>query len=141
MISKLEQVISLSLSLSLSLSIVLLCPDLGNSVNKGRIEFSQALGEQNHSTDSANNSVTSLEGGYPEGSIATVTCNEGYRTDGSCIICHNGFWSRRVPECTSESLFLELYHALPFYTLDTVFSVYVYVYTLRMFCLIQIYFP
>ena len=78
-------------------------------MNKGRIEYSQALGEQNDSIDSANNSVASLEGGYPEGSIATVTCDEGYRTDGSSITCHNGNWSRRVPECTSESLFLELY--------------------------------
>ena len=80
-------------------------------MNKGRIEYSltQAHGEQNYSIDSVNNSVASLEGGYSEGSIATVTCDEGYRTDRSFITCHNGMWSGGVPECTSELLFLELY--------------------------------
>ena len=102
---------SLSLSLPPPIFIyqkALLCKDLGN-INKGRIEYLQPLGEQSGSGDSPNNSVvvqSSLEGGYPEGSIATVTCDEGYRKNGSSITCHNGIWSGGVPECTSESLFL-----------------------------------
>ena len=90
------------------LSKALLCKDLGNT-NKGRIEYLQPLGEQSGSGGSPNNSVrvqSSLEGGYPEGSMANVTCDEGYRTNGSSITCHNGIWSGGVPQCTSEWLSL-----------------------------------
>ena len=79
----------------------------------GKVEYSQALEGQSGSGsgDSPNNTVavqSSLEGGYPEGSMANVTCDEGYRTNGSSITCHNGNWSGGVPECTSELLSLQL---------------------------------
>jgi len=86
-----------SLSLSLSLFIVQLCKNLDNIVSNGRIEYLQPLGGQ---------SGSSLEGGYPEGTMANVTCDKGYRTNGSSITCHNGNWSGEVPECSSESLSL-----------------------------------
>ena len=78
-------------------------------MNSGRVEYLQPLGGQGGSGNSPNNTIaaqSSPEGGYPEGSIATITCDEGYRTNGSSITCHNGIWSGGVPECTSELLFL-----------------------------------
>ena len=78
-------------------------------MNKGRVQYLQPLGEQSGSGDSPNNTVavqSSLEGGYPEGTMANVTCDEGYKTNGGSITCHNGKWSGEVPECSSESLSL-----------------------------------
>ena len=45
------------------------------------------------------------EGGYFEGSIAIVTCEEGYMTVtcASAITCQRGNWSGDLPECIGES--------------------------------------
>ena len=46
-------------------------------------------------------SLSLLEGGYPEGSIATVACNTGYRGGGN-IICQSGGWTGSLPECARK---------------------------------------
>ena len=42
-----------------------------------------------------------LEGGYPEGCVATVACDMGY-TGGGDIICQRGSWTESLPECTRK---------------------------------------
>lgn len=76
-----------------------LCPDLGNTVRNGRVTYSLVEPRLSGSCRE--------EEGYPEGSIAIVTCEEGYMT-ATCvtaIICQRGNWSGSLPECISESLF------------------------------------
>ena len=91
---------------SLSLSpTVQLCLELGNDFEHGIVEYSQSIDEQEQSGagGSAKDNVEILERGYPEGTMANITCNEGYRTNDSSITCRNGNWSGGVPKCTSES--------------------------------------
>ena len=46
-------------------------------------------------------SLSLSEGGYPEGSVATVACNTGY-SGGGDITCQSGSWTGRLPECTRK---------------------------------------
>lgn len=85
-----------------------LCLDLDSKVNHGTVEYLQPPVKQNasdSSPDAANTTQSSLREGYPEGSIANVSCEEGYKAEGSSITCHNGNWSGNLPQCISESLF------------------------------------
>ena len=61
------------------------CPDLGNKVSGGTVQYSQSL----------------LQGGYPEGTTATVTCSEGY-TGGGDVTCQCQKWSASLPECAGK---------------------------------------
>ena len=84
------------------------CLDLGIEVDHGSVEYSQSLVKQNgsdSSLDAANTTQSSLQEGYPEGSIANVFCEKGYKTEGSTITCHNGNWSGNLQECIGESPF------------------------------------
>ena len=64
---------------------VQICSDLGNTVSGGTVQYSQSL----------------LQGGYPEGTTATVTCNEGF-SGGGDITCQSESWSGSLPGCTGK---------------------------------------
>ena len=68
------------------------CPDLGNTVSGGTVQYSQSL----------------LQGGYPEGTTATVTCNEGYNGGGD-ITCQSESWSGSLPGCTGKFSYLNIH--------------------------------
>ena len=46
-------------------------------------------------------SLSLSEGGYPEGSVATVACNTGY-SGGGDITCQSGGWTGSLPECARK---------------------------------------
>lgn len=69
------------------------------------MEYSHSLLEHSGSTESHATAHSSALGGYPEGSVAKVTYDEGYSTNGDVVTCQNGKWGDDLPECTSELLF------------------------------------
>lgn len=71
--------------LSLDLFPVQVCQDLGNAISGGTVHYSQSL----------------QQGGYPEGSTATVMCNYGYAGGGD-ITCQSESWSGNLPGCVCK---------------------------------------